>query len=40
MTSMLIADAQRGVRRVYVGGFYYGQLVSRAVWLVASAAAT
>lgn len=39
MTSMLIADAQRGVRRVYVGGFY-GQLVSGAVWLVASAAAT
>lgn len=36
---MLIADAQRDVRRVYVGGFY-GQLVSGAVWLAAAAAAT
>lgn len=39
MTPMLISEAQRDVRRVYVGGFY-GQLVSGAVWLVAAAAAT
>ncbi|MCL3859785.1 hypothetical protein [Actinotalea sp. K2] len=38
-TSMLIADAQRDLRRVYVGGFY-GQLVSGAVWLLAAAATT
>ena len=36
---MLIAEAQRDVRRVYAGGFY-GQLVSGAVWLVAAAFAT
>ena len=36
---MLIADAQRDVRRVYVGGFY-GQLVSGVVWLVAAGVAT
>lgn len=39
MSSTTIADAQRDVRRVYVGGFF-GQLVSGVVWLVASAAAT
>ena len=39
MTSMLIVDAQRDVRRVYVGGFY-GQLVSGVVWLASSGAAT
>ncbi len=39
MTAMLIADAQRDVRRLYAGGFH-GQLVSGAVWLAASAAAT
>jgi len=37
--SMLIADAQRDLRRVYVGGFH-GQLVSGAVWLLAAAATT
>jgi hypothetical protein len=36
---MLITDAQRDVRRVYVGGFF-GQLVSGVLWLAAAAAGT
>lgn len=36
---MHIADAQRDVRRTYVGGFF-GQLISGVVWLAASAAGT
>ena len=36
---MLVAAAQRDVRRVYSGGFY-GQLVSAAVWLSAAVVAT
>ena len=36
---MHIAEAQRDVRQVYVGGFQ-GQLVSGCLWLVAAAAAT
>jgi hypothetical protein len=36
---MHIADAQRDVRTVYVGGFH-GQLVSGSLWLVAAAVAT
>ena len=39
VASLLIADAQRDVRRTYVGGFY-GQLVSGAVWLAAAAVGT
>ena len=38
-TTMLIEDAQRDVRRVYVGGFY-GQVVSGVLWLLAAAVAT
>ena len=34
-----VAEAQRDVREVYVGGFF-GQLVSGIVWLVAAAMAT
>lgn len=37
--AVLIAEAQRDVRRVYQGGFY-GQLVSGVVWLVAAAVAS
>lgn len=36
---MHIADAQRDVRTVYVGGFH-GQIVSGVVWLMSAAAAT
>ena len=36
---MLVAVAQRDVRRVYSGGFY-GQLVAAAVWLSAALVAT
>lgn len=36
---MHVADAQRDVRRTYVGGFY-GQLISGVVWLAASVAGT
>ncbi len=36
---MLVEDAQREVRTVFVGGFW-GQLVSSAVWLVSAALAT
>jgi hypothetical protein len=36
---MLITDAQRDVRRVYVGGFF-GQLVSGVLWLASAAAGT
>ena len=36
---MRIIDAQRDVRRVYVGGFF-GQLVSGALWLISAALGT
>ena len=36
---MLVKDAQREVRTVYVGGFW-GQLVSSAIWLASAALAT
>lgn len=36
---MLIAEAQRDVRRLYAGGFY-GQLVSAVVWLWAAVVGT
>jgi hypothetical protein len=36
---MLVRDAQREVRRVFVGGFW-GQLVSSAIWLASAALAT
>jgi hypothetical protein len=36
---MLVKDAQREVRTVYVGGFW-GQLVSSAIWLTSAALAT
>ncbi len=36
---MLVKDAQREVRTVYVGGFW-GQLVSSAIWLVSAALGT
>jgi len=36
---MLIADAQRNVRTVFIGGFW-GQLVSSAIWLASAALAT
>ena len=39
MAAPSIAEAQRDVRRTYLGGFY-GQLVSGAIWLAASAVAT
>lgn len=39
MEELRLADAQRDVRRTYVGGFF-GQLVSGAVWLVAAAVGT
>jgi len=37
-SNMLVQDAQREVRTVFVGGFW-GQLVSSAVWLVSAALA-
>jgi hypothetical protein len=36
---MLVKDAQKEVRTVYIGGFW-GQLVSSAIWLVSAALAT
>lgn len=39
MTAPSIAEAQRDVRRTYLGGFY-GQLVSGAIWFAAAAVAT
>jgi len=36
---MLVEDAQREVRTVYIGGFW-GQLVSSAIWLASAALAT
>ena len=36
---MLVSDAQREVRTVYVGGFW-GQLVSGAIWLTSAALGT
>jgi hypothetical protein len=36
---MLVKDAQREVRTVYIGGFW-GQLVSSAIWLTSAALAT
>ncbi len=36
---MLVADAQREVRTVFVGGFW-GQLVSSAIWLASAALGT
>jgi hypothetical protein len=36
---MLVKDAQREVRTVYIGGFW-GQLVSSAIWLASAALAT
>ena len=36
---MLVEDAQREVRTVFVGGFW-GQLVSSAIWLVSAALGT
>ena len=39
MASPPIAEAQRDVRRTYLGGFF-GQLVSGAVWFAAAAVAT
>jgi len=39
VASLPIAEAQRDVRRTYVGGFF-GQLVSGALWLAAAAVGT
>jgi uncharacterized protein DUF7010 len=36
---MIVQDAQRDVRRVFVGGFY-GQLISSIIWLVSAALGT
>lgn len=36
---MLVSEAQRDVRRIYVGGFY-GQLVSGIIWLVSAGLGT
>ena len=36
---MLVEDAQREVRTVFVGGFW-GQLVSSVIWLVSAALGT
>lgn len=39
MAAPSVAEAQRDVRRTYLGGFF-GQLVSGAIWLAAAAVAT
>jgi hypothetical protein len=36
---MLVKDAQRDVRTIYVGGFY-GQMVASALWLISAALGT
>src|ERR1039458_10622897 len=38
-SNMLVADAQRHVRTVFIGGFW-GQLVSSIIWLASAALAT
>lgn len=39
MAPLLISEAQRDVRRTYLGGFF-GQLVSGVIWLAAAAVST